>query len=218
MTADPNAVNEGPGQVPGDGDAPLDVSVEVDTPSLPHMAPADESIDGDRDPIEQLKAALAKAEQEKKENWDKFLRAAADLENYRRRTKRDLDDARAEAKTRVLKEMLPVIDNLERAVAHAEDAANAGDLAAIVDGVRLVLRQFGTALERSDVHAVEADGQPFDPNVHEAISQQETADKPAGTVLNVLQRGYKLGDRLLRPALVVVAKQPPSPEPGESGG
>ena len=209
MSADPTGSNDGPGQVPGDGDAPLDVNVEVDTPSLPHMAPVDEA--SDADPVKDLEAKLAKAEQEKKDNWDKFLRAAADLENHRRRSKRDLDDARAEAKQRVLKEMLPVVDNLERAVQHAEEAIKGADLTAIVEGVRLVLRQFGHALERADVTPVEAQGQPFDPNLHEAISQQETADQPPGTVVNVLQRGYKLGDRLLRPALVVVAKQPSAP-------
>jgi len=214
MSADPTGSNDGPGQVPGDGDAPLDVNVEVDTPSLPHMAPpsmapVDEA--SDADPVKDLEAKLAKAEQEKKDNWDKFLRAAADLENHRRRSKRDLDDARAEAKQRVLKEMLPVVDNLERAVQHAEEAIKGADLTAIVEGVRLVLRQFGHALERADVTPVDAQGQPFDPNLHEAISQQETADQPPGTVVNVLQRGYKLGDRLLRPALVVVAKQPSAP-------
>jgi molecular chaperone GrpE len=209
MSADPNAPNDDIGQVPGDGDAPLDVAVEVDTPSLPHMAPVDEA--SDADPVKDLETKLAKAEQEKKDNWDKFLRAAADLENHRRRSKRDLDDARAEAKQRVLKEMLPVVDNLERAVQHAEEAVKGADLSAIVEGVRLVLRQFGHALERADVTPVDAQGQPFDPNLHEAISQQETADQPPGTVVNVLQRGYKLGDRLLRPALVVVAKQPSAP-------
>jgi molecular chaperone GrpE len=209
MSADPTAPNDDIGQVPGDGDAPLDVAVEVDTPSLPHMAPVDEA--SDADPVKDLETKLAKAESEKKDNWDKFLRAAADLENHRRRSKRDLDDARAEAKQRVLKEMLPVVDNLERAVQHAEEAIKGADLTAIVEGVRLVLRQFGHALERADVTPVEAQGQPFDPNLHEAISQQETADQPPGTVVNVLQRGYKLGDRLLRPALVVVAKQPSAP-------
>jgi molecular chaperone GrpE len=209
MSADPKA-NDAIGQVPGDGDAQLDVQVEVDTPSAPHTGPADDV--PDIDPVARLQAGLIKAEQDKKENWDKYLRAAADLENYRRRAKRDLDDARAEAKQRVLKEMLPVVDNLERALTHAEEAGKAGDLAGIVDGVRLVLRQFGTALERTDVTPVDAIGQPFDPNLHEAISQVETADKPAGTVVSVLQRGYKLGDRLLRPALVVVAKQPSSSE------
>ena len=177
----------------------LDTPVEVEGAPAPAEEPAS-------DPIAELKAALAKAEAEKKENWDKFLRSAADLENYRRRSKRDLDDARAESKTRVLKEMLPVVDNLERALVHAEESVQAPELAAMIDGIRLVLRQFTAAFERCDVTAVEALGKPFDPNLHEAISQIETDTHPPGTVVSVLQRGYKAGDRLLRPAMVVVAK------------
>jgi molecular chaperone GrpE len=159
-----------------------------------------------------LEAALAKAEQERKDAWDKYVRAVADLENYRRRAKRDLDDAKADARTRVLKEMLPVVDNLERALAHGDDAASG----AVLEGVRLVLRQFLTALERVEVTPVVAEGQPFDPNVHEAIGQQESA-AAAGTVISVLQKGYRLGDRLLRPALVVVAKAKAAPAPSDDG-
>ena len=164
-----------------------------------------------------LEAALVKAEQARKDAWDKYVRAVADLENHRRRSKRDLDDAKADARTRVLKEMLPVIDNLERAVLHG-----GGDGDPVLEGVRLVLRQFTTALERLEVTAVIAEGQPFDPNLHEAIGQQES-DAPPGTVVSVLQKGYRLADRLLRPAMVVVARpraaapdQPPASdvEPG----
>lgn len=191
---------DNPAQDPGAAaDAGRDpgIAVEVDTSELPAAR------------IAELEAAVAKLEQEKKENFDKYLRAVADLENYRKRGKRDLDDARAEAKTKVLKEMLPVVDNLERAVEHAEKSGEPG---AVVDGVRLVLRQFLTSFERVDVTPVDAANQPFDPNLHEAISQQETDEFPPGTVVQVLQRGYRLGDRLLRPALVVVAKAKPAPE------
>lgn len=156
------------------------------------------------DPIKQLEEKLAAVEKEKKDNWDRYLRAAADLENTRKRQKRELEDAKFDTKNKVLKEMLPVVDNLERAIEHAsvtEDPA----VKAIFEGVQLVLRQFMTAFERLDVVPVEAMNQPFDPNLHEAISQQES-DQPAGTVIQVLQRGYRAGDRLLRPALVVVAK------------
>ena len=145
---------------------------------------------------------LAIAEKDKKDNWDRYLRAAADLENLRKRQKREVEDAKFETKGKVLKEMLPVVDNLERAIEHA---STIGDKNPIVEGVQLVLRQFTTAFERLDVTPVEAANQPFDPNLHEAISQQES-DLPPGTVVQVLQRGYKIGERLLRPALVVVAK------------
>jgi molecular chaperone GrpE len=102
----------------------------------------------------------------------------------------------------VLKEMLPVVDNLERAIEHA---GAGGEKNPILEGVQLVLRQFTAAFERLEVNAIDAMGQPFDPNLHEAISQQES-DQPPGTVVQVLQRGYRTGERLLRPALVVVAK------------
>jgi len=167
------------------------IPVEVESPDI---APAD--------PIAELEAKLAVAEKEKKENWDRYLRAAADLENTRKRQKREADDAKFETKTKILKEILPVVDNLERAIEHAGAGSENNP---IIEGVNLVLRQLMTAFERLDVTPVEAQGQPFDPNLHEAISQQES-DLPPGSVVTVLQRGYKSGDRLLRPALVVVAK------------
>jgi molecular chaperone GrpE len=164
-----------------------------------------------RTETDELEARIAALEKDKKENWDRYLRTAADLENLRKRQKRELDDVRLESKGRVLKEMLPVVDNLERAIEHATAQAGTNP---IVEGVQLVLRQFLTAFERLDVTPVEAAGQPFDPNLHEAISQQES-DAPPGTVVQVLQRGYKSGDRLLRPALVVVAKAKTAPPPAE---
>ena len=189
--SDDNAAESSQDSAGEDGEMP-NVPVEVDTSGLP----ADPS--GAR--IAELEAQLAAAEKDKKENWDKYLRSVADLENYRKRTKRDIDDAKAETKARVLKEILPVVDNLERAMAH-----EASEGSAVLEGVKLVHRQFQTALERVEVTALEAMGQPFDPNLHEAIGQEES-DLPAGSIVKVLQTGYKMGDRLLRPALVVVAK------------
>jgi molecular chaperone GrpE len=199
------------------------MSGEPTQQDVPHAAPADSepgaATDSDVIPVEvvppeglpppevgDLETKLAAAEKEKKENWDRYLRSAADLENLRKRQKREIEDAKVEAKSRVLKEMLPVVDNLERAIEHATAQSGTNS---IVEGVQLVLRQFMTAFERLDVLPVDAAGQPFDPNVHEAISQQES-DAAPGTVVQVLQRGYKIGlppnDRLLRPSLVVVAK------------
>jgi molecular chaperone GrpE len=184
--------SEAPGDIADDilADQSSVIPVEV----VPPDAPAD--------PIAELEAKLAVAEKEKKENWDRYLRSAADLENTRKRNKREADDAKFETKTKILKEILPVVDNLERAVEHAGAGS---ENQPIIEGVQLVLRQLMTAFERLEVTPVEAQGQPFDPNLHEAISQQES-DLPPGSVVTVLQRGYKSGDRLLRPALVVVAK------------
>jgi molecular chaperone GrpE len=149
----------------------------------------------------ELQARIATLETEKKDAWDKMLRAAADLENLRKRQRREVDEARLDTKMKVLKEMLPVVDNLDRAL-----QATPADNDAVLDGVRLVQRQFIQALERLEVVPIDAEHKPFDPNLHEAISQQESAEHPPGTVIAVLQRGYKAGDRLLRPSLVVVAK------------
>jgi len=175
--------------------------VEVEPPALGN----DQGAQGAQDPQE---AKIASLEKEKKDNWDRYLRTAADLENLRKRQRREIEDAKLESKGRVLKEMLPVVDNLERAIEHATTQAGTNP---IVEGVQLVLRQFLTAFERLEVTPVEAAGQPFDPNLHEAISQQES-DAAPGTVVQVLQRGYKSGERLLRPALVVVAKAKSIPE------
>jgi len=188
-------------------DAASVIPVEVEAPDAPEVAAVAEVAEvaeaAPPDRIAELEAKLAIAEKEKKDNWDRYLRGAADLENLRKRQKREAEDTKFETKGKILKEMLPVVDNLERAIEHAVQSSEEKN--PIVEGVQLVLRQFTTAFERLDVTAVEAMGQPFDPNLHEAISQQES-DAAPGTVIQVLQRGYKVGDRLLRPVLVVVAK------------
>ncbi len=191
--------------VPPSEDAPI--PVEVEAPAIVEVVV--------EAPVNELAEKVAALEKEKKDNWDKFLRAAADLENLRKRQRREIDDVKLETKSKVLKEMLPVVDNLERAIEHATTIGE-GDqgFRPIVDGVQLVLRQFTTAFERLEVTQIEAIGKPFDPNLHEAISQLES-DEPPGTVVQVLQRGYKAGDRLLRPVLVVVAKAKAAPAAAE---
>jgi molecular chaperone GrpE len=170
--------------------------------------------------IAQLEAEKAQLAREKQDNWDRLLRTTADLDNLRKRSRRELDDTRTEARTKVLREMLPVMDNLERAMEHAQSettGTGGGGAASVIEGVKLVLRQFAQALERCDVVAVDAVGKPFDPNLHEAISQVESAEHASGSVVQALQKGYTIGSRLLRPALVVVAKAPPEPAPGSAG-
>jgi molecular chaperone GrpE len=160
--------------------------------------------------VARLQAEVSRLDKEKNDNWDRFLRATADLDNARKRARRDVDEAGLEATSKILKEMLPIIDNLERAVEHAESSAAPGETrSGVLEGVRLVLRQFAHALERFNVKAVDAVGHPFDPNLHEAISQIETDEQLPGSVVQALQKGYKIGERLLRPSLVVVAKAPP---------
>lgn len=195
---EPKAAADAEPAKPGANDSGGVIPVEVEAPDSP--APAAEAAP---DAVAELEKKIATLEKEKKESWDKYLRSAADVENLRKRQKREVEDAKFETKNKVLKEMLPVVDNLERAIEHASKGE--GEKNPIVEGVQLVLRQFTTAFERLDVTPIDALGQPFDPNLHEAISQQES-DQPPGTVVQVLQRGYRAGDRLLRPSLVVVAK------------
>ena len=193
------------GVIPVEIEAPAEAAADAPAEAAAAAAPA---TDGNAEKIAELDKKVAALEKEKKDNWDKYLRSVADLENVRKRQKRELDDAKFETKNKVLKEMLPVVDNLERAIEHASKGDEKNP---IVEGVQLVLRQFTTAFERLEVTPIDALNQPFDPNLHEAISQQES-DLPAGTVVQVLQRGYRAGDRLLRPSLVVVAKAKANPE------
>ena len=164
--------------------------------------------------IKQLEEKLEASDKEKKDHYERLLRSTADMENLRKRTRKDIDDSKLDVRGKALKEILPVIDNLERALTHAEQTSD--DAQGIIEGVKLVMRQFEQALERLDVKSVDAKGQPFDPNVHEAVTQAPSADVAPGSVLEVLQRGYTIGARLLRPSLVVVAQAPPEdtePEP-----
>lgn len=137
------------------------------------------------------------------EQKNRVLRVAADLENFRRRSQREKDDLRKYGIDRVVTELLPAVDNLERALNHAE--TDAGDTS-MIEGVRMVYRQLLAALEKHGVQGFEAKGMPFDPQRHEALQQVESTELPNNTVVDEYQKGYFLHDRLLRPALVSVAK------------
>lgn len=155
-----------------------------------------------------LEEQLADARKATERIRQQMLRVAADFDNFRKRTVRDLEDARRRARQGVVRDFLPVFDNLERAVAHAGDAQ---EPAAFSEGIRIVLKQFDDTLRKMDIHRVEAQGAPFDPSLHESIQLVESADHEVGTVVSVVQPGYRHGDELLRPALVAVSKGPPAP-------
>jgi len=150
-------------------------------------------------PLEQAQAEIARLR-------DQLLRTAADFDNFRKRTRREVDDAHKRSKEELLRELLPVFDNLERAAVHAGQAS---DAKAVADGVEIVLKQFQDTLGKVGIKRITAVGGPFDPSLHEAIQQVETDDHPAGTIVAEVQPGYTLGDRLLRAAMVVVAKPRP---------
>ncbi|SFU78607.1 molecular chaperone GrpE [Methylobacterium sp. 174MFSha1.1] len=159
--------------------------------------------------------AIAALEAEKLDLKDKLLRTLADMENLRRRTEREVTDARTYAVTNFARDMLNAADNIRRALesvpADARAAAE-GPLKALVDGIELTERDLLKTLERHGVKRVEPQGQRFDPNLHQAMFEVPNPDVTSGTVVQVVQSGYVIGDRVLRPALVGVAKGGPKAE------
>ncbi|GAB4171295.1 MAG: hypothetical protein Tsb0017_03300 [Geothermobacteraceae bacterium] len=153
-----------------------------------------------------LTVELDAAREEARKNWDLYLRSQADLENYRKRVQREKQEMARFANEGLLRELLPVIDNLQRAVDHAREQQN--DAGALIEGVEMTLGQFASTLEKFGVTPVEAAGKPFDPALHEAMGQMVSEDMPPNHVVQELQKGYRLHDRLLRPALVMVSKAP----------
>ncbi len=157
-----------------------------------------------------LAAQLAAAKAEAAANFDKFMRTAADLENFRRRTVREKEDLRTTATGRVLEDIFPVLDTLGLAIGAAKQP-NA-DLKSLVGGVEMVLTQLKTALTSHGLKEINPAGQPFDPHQHEAISHLPSADVKEEHVLTVVRTGYMLNGRLLRPASVVISSGPAKEE------
>ena len=155
--------------------------------------------------IETLEAELEKARAEARQNHERWLRERADLENLKKRATRERAETMKFANESVLRDLLPIVDNLERAVAHAESGGNGQPL---VEGVALVLRALRDVLERHGVTRIEAKGTAFDPTQHEAMAHVESTEHEPNSVIEEHQAGYRLQERLLRPALVSVAKAP----------
>ena len=176
-------------------------SAHSGAPPAPSPADQPQSVSISPAELDQLKTAAARAD----ENWDKFLRAVAELDNYRKRVAREKEELARYTSERVVAALLPVLDNLERALSAAQ--GHETNDAAMLEGLQQIQSQFRRTLEEVGLKEVVAHaGHPFDPNLHEAVSQIESAEHPEGHVIEQLQRGYKLADRLLRPARVVVSK------------
>lgn len=142
---------------------------------------------------------------------DLWIRSVADFDNYRKRSRRDVEDARKGGREELLKELLPVFDNLERAIQSAQravdaDSGGSAGIKAVADGLAMILKQFNDTLARVGISKVATTGSAFDPSVHEAIQHVETSEHPPGTVIAEVQPGYQQGERLVRAAMVVVAK------------
>ncbi len=189
MSSDPETGANGAAPEPQDSPKP---EAEAEKPTAAEVTPEQK---------------LADAQAEIGRVRDQLLRTAADYDNFRKRTRRAEDDAERRGRERMLKDLLPVFDNLERAVQHAESSPEAQ---AVASGLRMVIKQFTDTLEKSGIKRVATIGQPFDPARHEAIQQLESAAHPAGVVMAEVQPGYLMGDTLVRAAMVVVSKGPPA--------
>lgn len=150
-----------------------------------------------------LEELLQAKEKEARENWDRFVRERADLENYRKRVNREKEELLNYGNKSLIEEILPVIDNLERALAHASEDG----LGAVVEGIRMTHGMLLAALKKYNVSPIEATGEQFDPAFHQAMAQVPTDDHAPNTVVEEFQKGYMMKDRLLRPAMVTVATE-----------
>ena len=155
-----------------------------------------------QDDVERLCAELEDAQAKARENWDNYLRAVAETDNLRKRAARDVESASRYAIERFAAELLEVRDSLELGIA----AGAAADPARLLEGMEATFRLLDKAFEKSGIVVLDPQGQPFDPEYHEAMVTQPTAEQDAGTVLAVVQKGYSLNGRLLRPARVVIAR------------
>ena len=158
--------------------------------------------------LEELKSRAAKAD----EYWDRLLRTAADLENFKKRAARERTEAAQYANAALLLKLLPVLDHFEMAQATAQSAdVPPGSVASLQAGIALIQQQLKGILAEAGLEEIDAAGKPFDPMLHEAVAQLETADTSEGQVVQQMRKGYKLRERLLRPAAVVVARKPAPP-------
>jgi molecular chaperone GrpE len=161
-----------------------------------------------------LQAELDALRNELEEARKLELRALADLENYRKRVARQMDDERRYASLPLARDLLPILDNLKRTV---EAAQKTSDAKGLLEGVQMVIKQFYTALGKHHCEPIAALHQPFDPNIHEAILQQPSGEFPPNTVLQEVQVGFRLHDRVVRPSQVIVSSAPPQGQDGMKG-
>jgi molecular chaperone GrpE len=153
--------------------------------------------------LEELKERAVKAD----ENWDRLLRTTADFDNFKKRAAREKQEAVKFANEALLEKLIPVLDNFDMAVS-AQQTSQVDSVQSLQTGINMIYQQLKRALVEVGLEEVEAAGKPFDPNLHEAVSQKETTDAPDGHVVQQLRKGYRFRERLLRPAGVIVAKQP----------
>ena len=154
--------------------------------------------------LTELKERAAKAD----ENWERLLRVTADLENFKKRAAREKSEAIKFANENLLQKLIPALDNFDMALAAVQSADGGAATQSLQTGVNMIYQQLKNTLIETGLEEIDATGKPFDPNLHEAVSQKETAEAPEGQVIQQLRKGYRFRERLLRPASVVVARQP----------
>jgi molecular chaperone GrpE len=180
-----------------------------------HSAPADNDSPG-ADPVATIDPSSISAEQlnelkeraaKADESWDRLLRTTADFDNFKKRAAREKQDAIRFANEGLLQKLIPVLDNFDMALSATQNAQSDA-VQSLQTGVNMIYQQFKSVMTEAGLEEINAEGKLFDPNLHEAVSQQETAEVPEGQVVQQLRKGYKFRDRLLRPVSVVVAKPP----------
>ncbi|HAT8501424.1 TPA: nucleotide exchange factor GrpE [Vibrio vulnificus] len=181
-----------------------EVEVEVEAVGTDADIEWNEEADESAAKIAELEAALLASEAHVKEQQDSVLRAKAEVENMRRRTEQEIDKARKYALNRFAEELLPVIDNLERAIQAADAESEA--VKPLLEGVELTHKTFVDVVSKFGLKEINPEGQPFNPEWHQAMSIQESPDHESNTVMFVMQKGYELNGRVIRPAMVMVAK------------
>jgi molecular chaperone GrpE len=180
------------------------LGVGADDEREPKIDPVDTAQSVESEEIKDLKSKLEIKTGEAEESYDRLLRVSAEFENYKKRTAREMADFKKYANQSLLRELLPVIDNLDLAIKAAAEASDNTD-ACLLDGVELTRKEILKVFENFHVEPIDALGKPFDPNFHEAVMREESDEHPENTVVNELQKGYLMHDRLLRPSMVVVA-------------
>ncbi len=199
--------------------AKKEIKIQTESEKTPKNEKAAEAVDNDKqdlkpdpdkaaenqvdDPLEDLAQKLKLKEEEAQENYDRLLRVSADFDNYKKRASRDMEEFRKFSNQSLIKEMLSVVDNLELAInsTNGHKTIDKG----LLDGLAMTHTEILKVFEKFSVKPISAIGQPFDPTFHEAVMQEATDEYPANTVINELQKGYLIHDRLLRPSMVVVA-------------
>lgn len=165
---------------------------------------ADKKKDAPDDLLDQLKSEKEAAEQEAKDTYDKLLRISAEFDNYKKRTARDMDEFRKFANESLLMKLLPVVDNLERAISSSQEKKSSESC--ITEGINMTLQEILNIFETFQVKPIESLNKTFDPNFHQAVMQEETEEIEENIIIKEFQKGYMIQNRLLRPAMVVVAK------------